>query len=285
MPANFLLTEDRHLEEALALVEAISDYEGLSQVQELVFREAWRDKPYSEIATTAGYDAEYIKAVGFKLWQLLSKVLAQKVTKNNFKFILRRCLQLQSANNDRPSMLEQEQPSVLAAVSPVKLPSQYQNWGTAMDVSVFYGRTQELETLENWIVSDRCRLVALLGMVGIGKTALSIKLAQQIQANFEYIIWRSVRNAPPIESFLNELIEYLANQQDLHLPATIDNKLSILMHLLQQHRCLIVLDNFESLLQSGNSLRTYRTGYEAYGQLLKQVGEESHQSCVLLTSR
>jgi len=46
MPANFLLTEDRHLEEALALVEAISDYEGLSQVQELVFREAWRDKPY-----------------------------------------------------------------------------------------------------------------------------------------------------------------------------------------------------------------------------------------------
>jgi DNA replication protein DnaC len=64
-----------------------------------------------------------------------------------------------------------------------------------MDVSVFYGRTQELATLENWIVCDRCRLVAFLGMVGIGKTALSIKLIQQIQANFEYVIWRSVRNA------------------------------------------------------------------------------------------
>jgi hypothetical protein len=64
-------------------------------------------------------------------------------------------------------------------------------------------------------------------------------------------------------------MQYLANQQDLNLPVTIDHKLSILMHLLQQHRCLIVLDNFESLLQSGNTLRTYRTRYEAYGQLIR----------------
>lgn len=47
----------------------------------------------------------------------------------------------------------------------------------------------------------------------------------------------------------------------------------------------IVLDNFESLLQNGNSLGTYRTGYEAYGQLLRQVEEESHQSCLLFSSR
>jgi len=28
----------------------------------------------------------------------------------------------------------------------------------------FYGRTGELQTLEQWIVTQRCRVVALLGM-------------------------------------------------------------------------------------------------------------------------
>jgi len=77
--------------------------------------------------------------------------------------------------------------------------SQHQDWGEAMDVSVFYGRAEELVTLEQWIVQSRCRLVAPLGMGGIGKTSLSVKLAEQIQGEFEYLIWRSLLHAPPIE--------------------------------------------------------------------------------------
>jgi len=71
-------------------------------------------------------------------------------------------------------------------------PDPIQDWGEAPDVSVFYGRNAELTMLEQWIVSDRYRLVALLGMGGIGKTALSVKLAEQIQGEFEYVIWRSL---------------------------------------------------------------------------------------------
>jgi len=34
-------------------------------------------------------------------------------------------------------------------------------------------------------VQERCRLVAVLGMGGIGKTALCVKLAKQIKDKFE----------------------------------------------------------------------------------------------------
>jgi len=76
------------------------------------------------------------------------------------------------------------------------------------DVSIFYGRTQELATLEQWIVQDRYRLVAVLGMGGIGKTAPSVKLAEQIKDKFEYLIWRSLRNSPPVQDLIAELIQF-----------------------------------------------------------------------------
>ena len=47
-------------------------------------------------------------------------------------------------------------------------------------------------------------------MGGIGKTALAVKIAQQLQEQFEYVIWRSLRNAPPLETLLGELIPFLS---------------------------------------------------------------------------
>ena len=77
-----------------------------------------------------------------------------------------------------------------------RIANKHQDWGEAIDVSLFYGRTEELTTLEEWIVTERCRLVAVLGMGGMGKTALAAKVAAQVQHEFEYVIWRSLRNAP-----------------------------------------------------------------------------------------
>jgi 3',5'-cyclic AMP phosphodiesterase CpdA len=126
-----------------------------------------------------------------------------------------------------------------------------QDWGEAVDVSVFYGRTEELTTLEQWIVNERCRLVALLGVGGIGKTALSVKLAQQIQDNFEYVIWRSLRNAPPVTEILVDLIKFLSDQQETDLPISVSGKISRLLDYLRSSRCLLVLDNAETILRGG----------------------------------
>jgi len=54
---------------------------------------------------------------------------------------------------------------------------------------------------------------------------------------------------------------------------------------LQAHRCLLVLDNLETLLQSGDPEGGYLPGYEGYGRLIRRLAESAHQSCVLLTSR
>jgi len=171
------------------------------------------------------------------------------------------------------------------ACIPLSLPSPIADWGEAPDVTVFYGRNEELTTLKQWIVSDRCRVVALLGMGGIGKTALAVLSAEQIQNEFEYVIWRSLRNAPLVNDLLAHLIQFLSSQPQTYLPENTDDKMSILIEHLRQHRCLLILDNVEAILSSGNLAGHYREGYKGYGELLRRLGEERHQSCLMLLSR
>ncbi|MFN6535416.1 MAG: NB-ARC domain-containing protein [Nostoc sp. EkiNYC01] len=161
------------------------------------------------------------------------------------------------------------------------------DWGDAIFTSVFYGRTEELTTLEQWILDEQCRLVTVLGIGGIGKTALSVKFAQQIQENFEYVIWRSLREAPPVKIVLSNLIQFLSDehQTEDNLPESFSDRLSRLLDYLQNNRCLLILDNAESILRSGSRAGVYREGYEEYGELLTRVGEATHQSCLMLTSR
>ena len=154
-----------------------------------------------------------------------------------------------------------------------------QDWGEAIDVSIFYGRTEELTILEKWIQVDRCRLVGVLGMGGIGKTALAVKIAQQVQNQFEYVIWRSLRNAPTLEILLGELISFLSEGKESQ------GEVKLLLECLRSSRSLVILDNVETILLSGECAGQYRQGYENYGQLLRLIGETAHSSCLILTSQ
>ncbi len=164
-------------------------------------------------------------------------------------------------------------------------PSQHQEWGESPEVTVFFGREMETATLRHWAVTEGCQLITVLGMGGIGKTTLLIQLAKQIQHEFAYLIWRSLRHAPPLDQLLTELIQFLSNQQDINLPETTEGKVSHLLNHLRQHRCLVLLDNVESILQGEMSTGRYSSGFEDYGYLFKQLGENQHQSCMILTSR
>lgn len=283
-------------EEALVIVEKALSQERLSKLQVTVFLHAWEEQSYQEIARKFGYEVGYVKQTGSQLWQLLSQAFGEKVTKNNIQSVLKRKARefIGSVAGEQENKAESLKSSIfnskLFPHSPIQTAT---DWGDAPDVSAFYGRTEELATLERWIVQDRCRLVGLFGMGGIGKTCLSVKLAFQIQGEFEYVIWRSLRNSPPIQDLLADLIQFFSNQQETDLPKTLDGRILLLLNYLRSYRCLLVLDNGETIMQPGDSLRDssalrgggYQTGYESYGQLLKCVGETDHQSTLVLTSR
>lgn len=258
-------------EEALVLVESALIQYRLSKAEEAVLRKVWEGLSYSEIAEQVGYDTGYIRNLSYRLWQLLSKALGEKVTKKNLYAVLKRYQQQQRGKEKRG---RREAPSS----------TRYQSWGEAIDVSVFYGRTEELTTLKQWLVQERCRLITILGIGGIGKTAVSVKLAQQVQGEFEFLIWRSLRNAPPIQDLLTELLKFLSKGQETNLPETVDG-ISQLINYLRSSRCLLLLDNVESIFMSGERVGYYRQGYEGYGELLKCLGEVRHNSCLVLTSR
>lgn len=267
-----------NIEDALAFLETVLKPESLNHVQELVFRGAWEERVYEEIAALAGYDADYLRDVGSGLWRALSKSLGEKVTKNNFRSVLRRRLS-PIPNNSLSSQYTQ---SFLASNGNS---NQHQDWGEAIDVSFFLGRIDELASLKQWILQDKCRLVAILGMGGIGKTALAAKLAAQIQTQFEFLIWRSLRNAPPVETILADLVQFFSKQRETDLPKTLDCGICQLMYYLRSSPCLLILDNIDSVLQTGNCGGRYREGYEGYGQFLTIVAESNHPSCLVLTSR
>jgi WD40 repeat protein len=265
------------IDEALATVEAVLGRGIGNDLQEMILRQSWERKTYPEIAEMVGYDAEYVKLVGFQLWKTLSEALGVKVTKNNFRSALERQIR-----ETRTATLE----PTPSSIAPQAIPS-YQDWGDAIDVSVFYGRTQELTTLKQWIAEDVCRLIAILGIGGTGKTALSIKLAEQLQTRFEVVIWRSLHNAPSLSALLNGL---LLEQTEPNASPDLHQQMARLLKFFKHHRCLLVLDNVETILanpsESGISrVGHYRTGFESYGELFKKVGELKHQSCLVLTSR
>jgi WD40 repeat protein/transcriptional regulator with XRE-family HTH domain len=170
-----------------------------------------------------------------------------------------------------------------AQVSRPAPPIRRQSWGDAPDVAAFVGRSEERERIYRWVLEDRCRLIGLVGLGGIGKTLLAARLAQDLAPHFDYVYWRSLRDAPAPGEWLAGALAFLA--PDEALPTGEAARAVRLLELLSQARCLLVLDNFETVLPARAPGTALARGGDGYGPLLRQLGEVLHQSCLLLTSR
>jgi transcriptional regulator with XRE-family HTH domain len=171
-----------------------------------------------------------------------------------------------------------------APVALAALPAARHDWGEAPDVPVVQGRDEELATLARWVRKEGCRLVLVQGEGGIGKTTLAAHLAHDLAPEFVAVHWRSLRNAPSPEEWLARAIAALSAPQTVP-PDGLEARLELLLELLRERRCLLVLDNLESVLEPGVPDVCYRVGYEGYGEVLRRLGESAHQGCLLVTSR
>ncbi len=183
-------------------------------------------------------------------------------------------------------------PNPLSFTLPEKLPP----------VRNFAGRIPELETIKNQLLDPDTRAITItsvcvVGFAGIGKTTLTSQLVRQLQSEntqFAAVAWESLRSAtgtaPCFDGIVDSLLSALSGRE-IAIATTIQDdylkKTARLIELLKKQPCLIVLDNVETVLQTGQA---NRAGYFAascpeYAWLFKQLAETEHQSKVIFTSR
>ncbi len=226
-------------------------------------------------AFTAGHEEEEIRA----FWRAAhQKVLLDEQWLQGLLGTRHTRLVLVSSQSDEQTNADEQ-----AVAQPALGPRV--DWGEALDVPAFYGREEELALLSQWVGEARCRVVSVLGMGGIGKSALAVTAMHRVAAQFEVVIFRSLRDAPACSALVDGCLQVLAPTVLRELPDSLEERLRLLMEQLRARRVLLVLDNLEMLLEEGEGTGRMRAGFEGYARLLRRMGEIRHQSCLLLTSR
>ncbi|MGD1713644.1 NB-ARC domain-containing protein [Dapis sp. BLCC M172] len=264
--------------------------ENLSHIQKTIIKGSLEGKTYSDIAHESYLTEGHIGDKGSELWKLLSEVLGVDIHKPTARGILENIQfsnissegDFLALNNlhictDHPNSKEANSPPEIIPTQP------YLDLGTAPEILRFYGRIEELNTLEKWIVGDRCRLITLLGLKGSGKTALSIQLIQQIKHHFDYIIYRSLYFSPPLDKLLTKLLQIFP--KSAKIPEDTEDKISCILNYFRQYRCLVILDDWYQIFKPEHLAGRYKNGYEDYHLFLEKVGQKNHQSILLLNSQ
>ncbi|KKD35586.1 MAG: ATP-binding protein [Limnoraphis robusta] len=263
----------------------------LEYLEEAILRGTIQGQKYSQIAEDSHLSEGHIRDVACELWKILSDILDENVSKANVRYILKRGNSYHVSSAIGRSFVGINNVNICPEMA--RSPTETQNseqtskqlhidLGDAPEIFSFFDRTPQLSTLENWITQDRTRLIALLGISGIGKTTLALCLIDQIKTQFDYIIYRSLRFSPTLEQYLSQILKIFSESSEI--PQNIETQISQILDYLRKYRCLIILDDVQALFSSGQLAGQYKSGYEDYQLFFKQITEVNHNSCFLLIS-
>lgn len=160
-----------------------------------------------------------------------------------------------------------------------------QDWSEALENRQLYGRDSELAELESWLTRDKLRVISILGMGGMGKTCLAINLAHRLAEGYDYVIFRSLHNAPSLPELITGILRFFLQGRLSELPATPAERAALFFDFLRDFRCLVILDNLETLMQEGLAAGEFLPGFGDYNEFLRRLNEFPHQSSLLITSR
>ncbi|MDY7007524.1 MAG: sigma factor-like helix-turn-helix DNA-binding protein [Cyanobacteriota bacterium] len=272
--------------------------EHLSEVQKKILEGAWEGKKYSEIATELHCSESDVKKKAAKLWKKLRKELGEDLNKSNFRYKVEKKYHVSQVSSSGDCLLQEidinkidinicsqfiqnikdtQARSLLSPDTPQnKNKSPIINLKYAPKLTCNYHRTSEISTLKQWILESNIHLIQIYGLSGTGKSALILKLVEEVNTEFEYIIWKTLDDTPQLSTLKTELKQFFFQSKTTSLSRIIDY--------FHASRCLVILDDVENIFQSGELAGNYLPDYKNYGKFFKQIATLSHQSCLILIS-
>jgi hypothetical protein len=260
--------------------------EHLDDLQKTVIQGLWQGKTYNQIADESGYDKNYVGDVSRKLFKILSEQLNEDINKSNFSWTLERVINSQFfglVNGNITWCPFYPQPDTNQSINQEEKTTEktkYYDLTLAPKITHFYDRTPQLQTLSHWITTQNPRLISVLGLSGIGKTTLVKQFIDSNLQQFDLIIWKSIKLSPSLDNIITDIFT-LINYE----PIQTENKLTQLLNLFRQQRCLIILDDVQELFTSGQFAGQYKTETKNYKTFLTKIAELEHQSTVILISQ